>query len=114
MNILENLQIQVNNLRDITKAIDENKNIPNLSNVLQLETLYPKRINVICEILMEIKTNIEIAYRIEIPQEVLEIRKLVIDLIIATQELYTNIMNSNDNLVRKYNYEIIQILDRTK
>jgi len=114
MNIFENLEIQINNLRDITRDIDENRNIPNLANSLLFESFYPKRIQVISEILMNIKSSIDITYKIEIPNEILQVRQLVIDLAIATKDLHTNIMNADDNLVRKYNYEIIGILDRAK
>ena len=47
-------------------------------------------------------------------KEIVEIRKLVIVLTNTTQHLYTNIIYLNNNLVRKYNDEIINILDKHK
>lgn len=114
MNIFENLEIQLHNLKQITSSIDENRNIPNLAKNLLVESSYPKRIQVISEILMNIKSSIDITYKIETPNEILQVRKLVIDLASAIKDLHTSIINEDDNLVRKYNYEIIGILDRVK
>lgn len=113
MNIYKNLELQVENLKKITNSIERNQHIDDLANKLMLESFYPKRLEVISEILFDIKVSIDIDNRFNMPYDVLNKRTFVIDLAIATENLVKNIRCLNDDLVRAYNKEVIEILSRS-
>lgn len=97
-------------LQYITDDLRKSYDIPHLYS--RVETLYAAEIKDIIKQLDLIKSLIDIEYKLsDAPIVMQNLRKYIVSLICDTQDLYVNVLNKNDGLIKKYNSYIIETLN---
>lgn len=99
----------IQKLQYITEDIRKSYDIPHLYS--RVEALHAAEIKEIIKQLNFIKSYIDIEYKFtDIPRSMSKFRELLICLIMDTQDLYKNVLNKNDGLIKKYNSYIFETL----
>lgn len=110
MNIYNQVNELIRELRIMTNYIDTHSNRGNLRNECN-EDFNPLRINDISKSFNIIKTDIETQSKRGIPDELQKIRDTSTKLAVETSELYDSIMNGFNVEIKKINDRIIFILN---
>lgn len=99
----------IQKLSYITEDIRRSYYIPQLYS--RVEVVYDIEIKAIIKKLDLIKSLIDIEYKLnDAPIDVQNFRKHVVSLMCDTQDLYVNVLNKNDELIKKYNSYIVDTL----
>lgn len=108
MNIFEELKSQESKVLIIAEEIQMNKDRPSLAIACNG---YKDKLQLISFMLLEIKEEIDSQYRIDKPKEILELRSFILNLYELSNDLYRGINQEDDNLVRRYSKEILEVLN---
>jgi hypothetical protein len=96
-------------LQSITEDIKKSYDIPHLYS--RVEVLHAAEIEAIFKQLDFMKVCIDIEYKfMDMPINIINFREILICLMMDIQDLYKNVLNKNDGLIKKYNLYIRETL----
>ena len=115
MDLLENTLKNMKDLKSITNGIDCClKQHEDAGEYLMYNSFLPARLKSLPGFFSHVVDNLDISYRLSMPKPIENLRNILVQLSINSNELFKNIRLNNNELIKEYNDILIEILNQVE